>query len=147
MPSELDMPTLANDYGDMNLPGANPKTLKEWLDERRDELEMTLGDVADAAGLSEEGIRKVVTGQRSPRSSTRRKIERAVRWAAGSIDAIERGETPVKLEDAQPAPATPQSTQEERDMAILEQALDAVGLDAALTLILKRVQERNEHRP
>lgn len=79
-----------------------PATLGWWMDERRGELGLTWHEVAEAAGVSVPTLRRNANDPSGMRTTTKKKIERALRWESGSIDAIlDRGEpTPVEPEPA-----------------------------------------------
>lgn len=77
-------------------------TLGWWLDERRGELGLTWEQVAERAGVSVQTIFRAINGT-PMRTTTRKGIERALEWASGSIDEIERGGSPTVLV-ASPAP-------------------------------------------
>lgn len=67
-----------------------------WLmDERRQELRLTWDVVAQSAGLSREGLRRVREGDRGMRTLTKRGIEDALNWEPGSVDAILAGGEPT----------------------------------------------------
>ena len=73
-----------------------------YMDDRRNELDMTWDDVAAASGLSRQtlyDIRKGNTSYSRMRSSTKRKIEQALQWQRGDVDAaILRGERPAEAD-------------------------------------------------
>lgn len=81
----------------------SPQTLGWWMDERRGELALTWQQVADEAGVSTETLYRIADG-RTPRTTTRKGIERALRWQPGSIDAIAHEGEPTPLA-AEPEPA------------------------------------------
>ncbi|WP_267898993.1 helix-turn-helix domain-containing protein [Thermomonospora amylolytica] len=58
------------------------------MDERRAELGLDWQEVADQAGITREGLRRIRRGTGKMRAKTMRGIERALRWKPGSIDAI-----------------------------------------------------------
>lgn len=136
-PFELDYPTLPNDDGRMHNVGGGPRGLKEWIDHRRLELGMTMLELAETAELSEEGIRKVASGERQPRKRTQMKIEAALRWAPGSVSAILVGEAPTAI--AESHQASPQE--------LIEELIDLTGSPEEaydlLTQALLRRRRRN----
>lgn len=69
-----------------------------WMDERRGELDLTLDEVAARAGVSTETFRQAANGRRM-RTNNKKKIERALGWEYGSIDAIDAGDPPIKLSE------------------------------------------------
>ncbi|MDQ0376634.1 helix-turn-helix domain-containing protein [Amycolatopsis thermophila] len=85
----------------------NWQNLDDELDRRRNELNMTWGDVADKAGLSETMLRKVRRGQSTrPTPRTKAAIEKAVSWETGSFDAVLRNEPPTPKGDTPGARGT-----------------------------------------
>jgi len=84
-----------------------PVPLGRHIDERREELGLTLREVARASGLTVETLRAIRYGENVPRGLTRAAIERALRWEAHSIDRILSEESgPAALpaaDDAAPA--------------------------------------------
>lgn len=69
-------------------------TLGWWMDERRGELGLTWDQVAEQAGLSTETLYRAASG-RSMRTTTKKGIERALRWRNGAVDAILAGGKPT----------------------------------------------------
>ncbi|MFC7328537.1 helix-turn-helix domain-containing protein [Marinactinospora rubrisoli] len=65
------------------------------LDTRRDHLGMSLAEVAQAAGMTEQNLRNIRRGKTTPRPRTRRAIEAAVAWEPGSIDTVMDGGDPT----------------------------------------------------
>jgi len=58
-----------------------------------EELGMTAVDIARAGGIPDaDTVRDFMEGARWPRTPTRNRLEKAVGWPTGSIDAIMRGE-------------------------------------------------------
>lgn len=68
------------------------------MEARRLELDLLWERVADMAALSAQGLRDIREGVSIPRSRTRRRIEKALQWAPGSIDIILAGGEPVASE-------------------------------------------------
>jgi hypothetical protein len=77
------------------------------LDEAMNGRRLTLGlqwkQVAQRAGVSEFHLRRIRQGEYDPRDLTRAELERALEWAAGSIDQVLAGGEPTPLEDRDPA--------------------------------------------
>jgi len=67
----------------------------EALQERIDELDMTWGDLSRVSGVHEVTLRALRRGENKPSARTKRRIEDAVQWARGSIDAIYGGGSPT----------------------------------------------------
>lgn len=55
---------------------------------RRLQLGLTWDDVADKAGITSAGLRAIRSGKNRGRELTRRKIDAALQWEAGTLDAI-----------------------------------------------------------
>lgn len=73
------------------------------MEQRRRDLGMTWREVATAGALSIETLRTIRYGESVPHGLTRASIERALRWAPGSVDRfLESGTAPVSA-DAAPA--------------------------------------------
>lgn len=79
-------------------------TLNQRMEEARADLGLRWRDVAEAAGLTTEGLRGVRNGPSGVPAFTRRQIERALKWPTGEVDRI--------LDDSESAPPA-QLTNEE----------------------------------
>ena len=77
--------------------------LADLMDDRREELRLTWEQVAQLAGVSRETIRQTRMGDSEIRPLTRRGIEDALQWEAGSIAAILDGGQPTVASE-QPGP-------------------------------------------
>lgn len=77
--------------------------LAEAMESRRVELRMTWRDVADAGGMTVEGLRGIRRGERHPTTLTKRRIEDALRWQAGSVEQILVGGEPTAATADEPA--------------------------------------------
>lgn len=73
-------------------------SLNDALEERRIELDMTWRQVADAAGISLAGLGAIRRGERHPSALTVRRIENALEWTPGSVEAILGGSEPTPVE-------------------------------------------------
>lgn len=69
--------------------------LSEAMERRRLELRMKWTQVAERADLSQAGLGAIRRGERSPSPLTRARIEHALEWAPGSVDAILAGGDPI----------------------------------------------------
>src|SRR5690606_39965041 len=69
--------------------------LAQAIEARRGELGLSLREVAERAGITGETLRAVRRGSNEPSQLTKRGIERALRWAPGSVDAILAGGDPT----------------------------------------------------
>jgi transcriptional regulator with XRE-family HTH domain len=69
--------------------------LSEAMDKRRLELRLKWTQVADRADLSQAGLGAIRRGERSPSALTKARIEHALEWAPGSVDAILAGDDPA----------------------------------------------------
>ena len=86
----------------------SPHRLDAAMDARRLDLHLSWRDVAREADISYETLRAVRRGENSPSPLTTRDIERALHWAAGSVDAVLGGSDPDPLEGASTT-CTPQN--------------------------------------
>lgn len=102
--------------------GAEPlQKLAECVEQRIGELALEYTEVAELAGFSVEVLRKIRNGVKV-RANTYRKLERALLWARGSVDAILAGGKPAPIDDARdaglpPASEAPGSLDDARDEA------------------------------
>ncbi len=80
--------------------------LAQLIDERRDQLGLYWNEVAQLADITKEGLRSVRLETRGLRPATKRGIERALRWEAGTVDRILAGGDPEEMPPA-PAPTDP----------------------------------------
>lgn len=81
------------------------RTLGWWMEERRGELGLTWEEVAAEAGVSVVTLRRNAGDDLSGmRVTTKKGIERALRWDSGSVDAITRGGEPTRLAEESAAP-------------------------------------------
>jgi hypothetical protein len=112
------------------MPGPHER-LDEALEARRIELGMEWVDVAEAAGRSAETIRSWRRGESRPRAVNKRKLERAMNWAAGSIDAVLAGDNPVPLESAQTS-----------NTAVVTRLVGMVRAGASFPAIIAEVQDK-----
>lgn len=81
------------------------------MEQRRVELRMSWRDVTKAAEMSYEGLRAIRRGERHPTAVTKGRIEDALEWSAGSIDAIIAGGEPTPMRPGTPPPAVEQPSQ------------------------------------
>lgn len=85
--------------------------LSQLMNKRRLELGMRWDDVATSAGIADVTIRAIRRGDNQPSELTQRRIEDALRWEHGSIEATLAGgeptpvESPNDREDALPEPS------------------------------------------
>lgn len=88
---------------------ADHRRLDEALDSRRLDLGLSWVQLAALAGVSDVSMRNFRKGRTAPGSLSKRRIEDALRWAPGSIDAVLEGKEPTLADGgAAPARATPQ---------------------------------------
>ncbi|SBT89418.1 Helix-turn-helix domain-containing protein [Streptomyces sp. DI166] len=73
--------------------------LGEYVERRIAELGLEYAAVCRAGGFSDETLSKIRKGAIKARPSTYRKLERALAWEQGSVDAILRGGEPTALTD------------------------------------------------
>lgn len=69
--------------------------LSEAMEKRRLELRIKWTQVAERADLSQAGLGAIRRGERSPSPLTKARIEHALQWAPGSVDAILAGDGPT----------------------------------------------------
>lgn len=81
----------------------NQTQLDAAMDARRVDLRMTWREVAETAELSLAGLSAIRRGERQPSTLTVRRIEDALQWEHGSIQAVLDGgdPTPVQAEEPQ----------------------------------------------
>ena len=82
------------------------------MEDRRAQLGLFWRDVAETAGLTTEGLRGMREGSKDIRPTTKTGVERALRWAYGSIEAVLSGGDPTPLADEPKTPARKLSYQE-----------------------------------
>lgn len=97
---DINYPTLFPPAGAptmIALPAEDPAILARWIRARRTQLGLTRADAAAAGPLTQATWRALESGQRpNIRPSTRRALERALRWPPNSIDAaLASGRPPV----------------------------------------------------
>lgn len=114
--------------------------LSEAMEKRRLELRMKWTQVADRAGMSQAGLGAIRRGERSPSPLTRARIEDALLWGAGSIDAILAGGDPVKSSPAAGVSTAVRDLQAERDQ-IAASLAELEGIGAAGTAAYKILTE------
>lgn len=112
-----------------------PHRLDRIMNVRRLDLDLDWKDVADAAGIAIQTLDAVRKGKNRPTERTQRRIERALQWAPGSIDAVLAGGDPTPIDDGhQPdLHAVPNADDERLDR--LEEELRAV------VALLQRIEE------
>ncbi|MGH3388629.1 MAG: helix-turn-helix domain-containing protein [Actinomadura sp.] len=105
-------------------PAETPRErLARLLDERRADLGLHWIEVAELAGLTREGLRKIRNGTRLIQTESKLGLERALRLKRGSInEAMAGGDlTPV---DAEPEPAP---KPEEDPQQLLRQGMELIA--------------------
>lgn len=117
-------------------PGRRPSTstrLGRYIDERADELGLKLAEVAQRAHLSPEALRLIRNGTTTElQSRTKNNLEGALKWAPGSIDAIQAHPdgrpTPRSIDEA-PTPTRPavEAPVDPRDEQLALPLLDDFG--------------------
>lgn len=74
--------------------------MAEKIEERRLELDLSLGDFASQAGLTRQGLAPYRKGERrNYNDQAKRGVARALRWRHDAIDRLLAGVAPVALED------------------------------------------------
>lgn len=72
--------------------------LARLMDERRDDLELHWNEVAELAGLTREGLRKIRYGIAGIQTTSKHGLEKALHWERGSINAILAGGNPTPIQ-------------------------------------------------
>lgn len=120
------------------------------MDERRGDLGLTWDQLASAAGVSVVTLRRNAADPTGMRTTTRKGIERALHWAAGSIPAILAGEEPIQIAEESPAELDDelQELAELREMAETAQARAEESLAVARELFnrIEKLSHPDEHR-
>ena len=98
----LDNTRFATHDVGMGNPNGATRDVTWWIDDRRSDLGMTWDDLAREAGVSTETLR--LAGERRMRTTSKKKIESALRWKRGSIDAIWAGGEPTPLPNVEDYP-------------------------------------------
>lgn len=107
------------------------------LDARRVELHMSWRDLTNTAGISYEALRAIRRGGRTPSLVTKRRVEDALQWAPGSIDAILDGGDPTPLDvPERPAPTA--------DDDLDAQLAEAQELLARASELLAQINDQRE---
>lgn len=86
------------------MPSIEPRRrLADLMDDRRIELDLAWEDVARRAGVTGMTLRRVRNNESAPPRRTAHKIDRALEWEPGSVEAILTGgePTPVPLTEEQ----------------------------------------------
>lgn len=93
------------------------------MERRRVELRMSWRDVSTAAGMSYEGLRAIRKGDRHPNAVTKGRIEDALQWMPGSVEAVLAGGEVTPAAAAQPDRTIPTDDELSAVEALLEQAM------------------------
>lgn len=108
------------------------RTLGWWIDLRRAQLDITVAELAERAGLSKETIARGGQG-RPMRAKNKRQLEEALRWQPGAIDVIAAGGEPKVILDPEPvhrADGSVNAVAAVRGLLDLASSLRAAGDDA-----------------
>lgn len=118
------------------------------MDERRQQLDMMWKDVAEAAKLSAQSLLDFRQGKTNPRQLTKRRIDAALGWEAGSLQAVLDGGDPTPLPEEQGTaePAKPPPTRDDPRARIIAAALEGLTADEAEAL-LREVRQKHAHPP
>ena len=109
------------------------------LDARRIDLDLSWKDLAATARTSEPTLRAFRSGARRPTGLTQRRLEDALGWESGSIDAV--------LDGGQPTPAETEARPQEEIVADIDDELAAAeelfrqGME-----LLERARQREQRR-
>lgn len=74
------------------------KRLDRLMNDRRLGLDLDWKDVADRARIAVQTLDAVRKGKNQPTERTQRRIERALQWGHGSIEAVLAGGEPTPIE-------------------------------------------------
>lgn len=125
------------------------KRLARLMDERRADLgDLYLHEVAEAAGLTREGLRKIRRGKGAIQTESKLGLERALRWERGSINAILAGGDPTSVQSTdEPKPPPREPSVEElaeltRRLAFKNEQLEAKNekIEADLTEVKEQLR-------
>lgn len=100
---------------------------------------MTVGELVKAASVSAKTLQKLEDGRRRPQEGTRLRIETALRWTPGSIEAIRRGANPTPLPELSSRPDMTVPALAELLRATGELAAAAQRCDNAATAVAEHV--------
>lgn len=75
------------------------KRLDQVMNDRRVELDMTWGEIATRARIAEVTLRAIRKGDNNPGELTARRLEDALQWEPGSIEAILDGGQPTPVQE------------------------------------------------
>lgn len=104
--------------------------MAERIEARRNELGLSPGAFAKAAGLTLEGVAPVRKGyRRSYQDRVRQGVARALRWRYDALDLLMAGQDPVELNGDDGGPDD-RVTAIERRLQRLEDAVDRLLRDA-----------------
>jgi hypothetical protein len=121
--------------------------LDRHMNGRRKKLGLRWVDVAQRGGITTQTLRELRAGIREPRELTKAAIERALEWAAGSIDAIRDGDEPTEVpQPVEGADVTPQRANLMDEIVAVRKWL---GEEAAWVIVraaFDRPVERDEYR-
>jgi len=108
--------------------------LDEAMNGRRLDLGMTWGELAVTAKIAEVTLRAIRRGANLPTSLTKRRLEDALEWEHGSIEAILAGGEPLTKAVRVTEAAVPEREPTARDLA-----------DQMTELMTERDRDRAEH--
>lgn len=114
------------------------------MEDRRVALRMQWREVAESAGLSIAGLGAIRRGERRPTAVTRARLEDALQWAPGSVDAVLAGGEPIPLQgvpDDGPAVAVPETYEQQLHEELQQLRDDLARLNPRYRLT-KRVVSR-----
>lgn len=121
------------------------------MNERRLELDMQWKQVAAAAKISVESLGAIRRGANRPSDLTARRLDEALKWAPGSVEAV--------LDGGDPAPVEQRAGRDPGESAAAEKGFDPLAglpedFDEALAEIARRnkaladwIEERTGERP
>lgn len=110
------------------------------MEQRRLELDLAWKDLASAAKVSVATLGAIRRGVNEPSALNKRRLENALRWEHGSIEAILTGGEPTTVADAADSQA-PEGEHQDPLVAELAQQLEQLKAEAA-----RNREENNEIR-
>jgi len=124
--------------------GPEPRRrLAQLMDDRRIELDLAWEEVARRAGVAGLTLRRIRSGESALSRRTAAKIERALEWLPGSVEAILAGNGPTPIPE--PAPPKPLTALQREALTELDQLMAAgVPDDDAIDQVVQHAREALE---
>jgi transcriptional regulator with XRE-family HTH domain len=122
------------------------------LSGRRLQLGISWSTLATQVGVSESALRNIRRGRNLPSDLTKHRLEEALGWAAGSIDAVLEGSEPTTARDAQAREQHPRlydqgyQVGQNLDAATLASILRSVSSDLLVAELGRRLADLETSR-